>query len=134
MQRRGWTEGRMYRQSKDRQEEGNISTRVWDPERRYRRSYLRSRNRGADVENRCMDTEGAERRDERGDWNGHVHARAQSCLTLRPEDCSPPGSSVHGISQARVLAGGCHFLLQGIFQTQESNPGLLRRLTGRRIL
>ena len=29
---------------------------------------------------------------------------AQSCLTLRdPMDCSPPGSSVHGIFQARVL-------------------------------
>ena len=29
---------------------------------------------------------------------------AQSCLTLcNPMDCSPPGSSVHGISQARIL-------------------------------
>ena len=29
---------------------------------------------------------------------------AQSCLTLRdPMDCCPPGSSVHGIFQARVL-------------------------------
>ena len=29
---------------------------------------------------------------------------AQSCPTLRnPMDCSPPGSSVHGIFQARVL-------------------------------
>ena len=29
---------------------------------------------------------------------------AQSCLTLHdPMDCSPPGSSVHGIWQARVL-------------------------------
>ena len=29
---------------------------------------------------------------------------AQSCLTLRnPVDCSPPGSSVHGILQARIL-------------------------------
>ena len=29
---------------------------------------------------------------------------AQSCPTLRdPMDCSLPGSSVHGISQARVL-------------------------------
>ena len=29
---------------------------------------------------------------------------AQSCPTLRdPVDCSPPGSSVHGILQARVL-------------------------------
>ena len=30
---------------------------------------------------------------------------AQSCPTLRePMDCSPPGSSVHGILQARILA------------------------------
>ena len=29
---------------------------------------------------------------------------AQSCLTLRdPMDCSPPGSSVHGILEARIL-------------------------------
>ena len=28
----------------------------------------------------------------------------ESCLTLTdPIDCSPPGSSVHGISQARIL-------------------------------
>jgi len=32
---------------------------------------------------------------------------AQSCLTLHdPMDCSPPGSSVHGIFQARVLEWG----------------------------
>ena len=32
---------------------------------------------------------------------------AQSCPTLRdPMDCSPPGSSVHGILQARVLEWG----------------------------
>ena len=32
---------------------------------------------------------------------------AQSCLTLRdPMDCSPPGSPVHGIFQARVLEWG----------------------------
>ena len=32
---------------------------------------------------------------------------AQLCLTLRdPMDCSPPGSSVHGIFQARVLEWG----------------------------
>ena len=31
---------------------------------------------------------------------------AQSCPTLRnPMDCSPPGSSVHGIFQARVWSG-----------------------------
>ena len=32
---------------------------------------------------------------------------AQSCQTLSdPMDCSPPGSSVHGIFQARVLEWG----------------------------
>ena len=32
---------------------------------------------------------------------------AQSCPTLHdPMDCSPPGSSVHGIFQARVLKWG----------------------------
>ena len=32
---------------------------------------------------------------------------AQSCPTLSdPIDCSPPGSSVHGIFQARVLEWG----------------------------
>ena len=52
---------------------------------------------------------------------------AQSCLTLYdPMDCNPPGSSVHGIPQARILEWvaiplGC----QGIFQTQGSNQGLL---------
>ena len=31
-------------------------------------------------------------------------AVAQSCLTLcDPKDCSPPGSFVHGILQARIL-------------------------------
>ena len=33
-----------------------------------------------------------------------VHSIAQSCLTLQdPMDCSPPGSSVHRIFQARIL-------------------------------
>ena len=40
-------------------------------------------------------------------------------------DYSLPGSSVHGIFQARVTGAGCHFLLQGIFLTQGSNPHLL---------
>ena len=40
-------------------------------------------------------------------------------------DCSPPGSSVHGILQARITGEGCHALLQGIFPTQGSNLHLL---------
>ena len=45
----------------------------------------------------------------------------QSFPTLcDPIDCSPPGSSVHGILQARILEWVA--LLQGIFPTQGSNP------------
>ena len=34
----------------------------------------------------------------------HCVLAAQSCLTLcNPTDCSSPGSSVHGILQARIL-------------------------------
>ena len=43
-------------------------------------------------------------------------------------DYSPPGSSVHGISQARILEWVCNALLQGIFPTQGLNPRLLRLL------
>ena len=42
-----------------------------------------------------------------------------SCAT--PMNCSPPGSSALGVFQARILE---NFLLQGIFLTQGSNPGL----------
>ena len=42
-----------------------------------------------------------------------------------PRDCSPPGSSVHGISQARILGVGFHFLLQGIFPIRGASPHLL---------
>ena len=51
---------------------------------------------------------------------------AQSCLTLcDPMDCSPPGSSVQGDSPGKNTRVDCHFLLQGIFPTQGSNPCLL---------
>ena len=34
----------------------------------------------------------------------HAQSLSKSCLTLcGPMDCSPPGSSIHGISQARIL-------------------------------
>ena len=49
----------------------------------------------------------------------------QSCLTLcNPMDCSLPGSSINGDSPSKNTGVGCHFLLQGIFLTQELNPGL----------
>ena len=56
----------------------------------------------------------------------YVCVYVQSCPTAcGPMDCSPLGSSVLGILQARTLEWGCHALLQGIFPTQGPNPGLL---------
>ena len=53
-----------------------------------------------------------------------VHLVAQSCQTLwNPMEDSPPGSSVHGDSPGKNTRVGCHVLLQGIFPTQEANPG-----------
>ena len=57
---------------------------------------------------------------------------AQSCQTLSdPMDCSPPGSSVHGIFQARVLEWGAVafsvLVMQGsqmLFQPEAANLGL----------
>ena len=39
--------------------------------------------------------------------------------SLRPHDCSPPGSSVHGDSPTKNTGVGCHFLLQDL-----PNPGI----------
>ena len=41
-------------------------------------------------------------------------------------DCSLPGTSVHGDSPGKNTGVGCRALLQWIFPTQGSNPGLLR--------
>ena len=50
-----------------------------------------------------------------------VGSVSRLCPTLcDPMDCSPPGSSVHGISQTRT-----HVLLQGIFPTEGLNLCLL---------
>ena len=54
---------------------------------------------------------------------------AQSCVTLcDPMDCSPSGSIVHGILQARMLVWVGHALLQGIFLTQGLNSGPLHHM------
>ena len=49
---------------------------------------------------------------------------AQLCSTLcDPTDCSPPGSSVHGILQARILAWVAISFSKGILP----NPGIKPR-------
>ena len=60
---------------------------------------------------------------------------AQSCPTLSdPMDCSPPGSSVHGIFQARILEWGAKdnrlvtiFVISCNYKTVQSNPRTLFR-------
>ena len=60
-------------------------------------------------------------------WNW----KKSSCLFWSfcdPMDCSPPGSSVHGIPPDKNIGVGCHFLLWGIFSTQGSSLHLLHLL------
>ena len=55
----------------------------------------------------------------------------QLCLTVcDPMDCSLPGSSVHGILQARILEWVAIPFSRGIFPTQGLNLGLLHRQAG----
>ena len=72
-----------------------------------------------------------------------VHARthecvnmcisAQSCLTLcDPMDCSPAGSSAHGVFHTRILEWAAIPLLQGVFLTQGSHISCVSCI-GRRI-
>ena len=46
-------------------------------------------------------------------------------LVCTPWSVALPGSSVHGIVPGKNTGVGCHFLFQGIFLTQGSNPHLL---------
>ena len=56
-------------------------------------------------------------------WSGLVVQLCPAfCDTM---DCSPPDSYVHRLLQAKNIGVGCHFLLQEIFLTRGSNPGLL---------
>ena len=59
-----------------------------------------------------------------------VHACAQSCPTLcGPLDCSTPGSSVHGIFQAKVLEWVVVSFSRGSsWPRDQTNPRLLRLL------
>ena len=52
--------------------------------------------------------------------------RAQSYLTLcDPMDCSPPGCSIHGIVQTRILEPVAIFSSRGSSQPRDQSPRLL---------
>ena len=58
-----------------------------------------------------------------GEGEGEV---TQSCLTLcDPVDCSPPGSSVHGILQARILEWGAIAFSRGSSRPRDRTQVLL---------
>ena len=54
-----------------------------------------------------------------------VFSRYVVSNSCNPMDWSLLGSSVHEDSPGKNTGVGCHFLLQGIFPTEGSNPGLL---------
>ena len=58
-------------------------------------------------------------------WEKKVKVKvAQSCPTLSDlMGCSPPGSSVHGILQARILEWVAMPFARGTFPTQGMEPG-----------
>ena len=60
-------------------------------------------------------------------WMMALVVQLLSCVWLfcKIMDCSPPGFSAHGISQAKITGVGCYFLFQRTFLTQGSNPRLL---------
>ena len=118
-----------------------IDAYVWNLEKQYRWTYLQSRNRDIDIENKHMDTKGEGWEGWIGRWGlSYIYMSlsiyitlcyavlclvTQSCPTLcDPMDCSPPSSSVHAGLQARILEWlPCP--PPGIFPTEGSNPGLL---------
>ena len=78
----------------------NLKRKKW-----LKSTYLQSRNRDTGVE-----TENYGYKRGKGGVNWETRADIHtahvfpSCLTLHsPMDCSPPGSSVHGVFQARIL-------------------------------
>ena len=60
----------------------------------------------------------------KGEEVQEIVSRSVESDSLRPHDCSLPGSSVHGVLQARILEWVTVSFL-GIFPTQGSNLGLL---------
>ena len=58
-------------------------------------------------------------------WWKWKWSRSVVSNSLRPRGlCSPPGSSVHGILQARILEWVAISFSRGVFPSQGSNPGL----------
>ena len=116
---------------------------MWNLEKWYRCSYLHTRNRDTDVENKSMNTKG-EKQVVGGigklvlTYTHHWYVRAkslQSCPTPCDHvDCTPLGFSVLGGSLGKNTGVDCHALLQGIFLIQGWNLCFMQLLHHRGIL
>ena len=110
----GWWRGRGIKKCSNReqpvQRESRVSSQKW----------LGHLCHGKCLENKAGNTQFSS-------WKPCKVLVAQSCLTFCGSVVwSPPGSSVHGILQARTLEWvATYSLLQGFFLTQGWNPGLL---------
>ena len=58
-------------------------------------------------------------------YKGRVAAASVVSDSVRPHRWQPTKLCRHWDSPVKNTGVGCHFLLQGIFPTQGSNPGLL---------
>ena len=109
------------------------ATRVWREPDTETRPHGTSQRASAHVhcEHSRQQPTSVRSRGKRQECGLRLHLRvcvfvAQSCPTLcDPKDCSLPDSFAHGDSPGKNTGVGCHLLLQGIFPTQGSNPGLL---------
>ena len=85
---------------------------------KHRRDYSQTRKKGNGIRGRQLSQEA------RPDPCELEMLVTQSCLTVcDPMDCSPPGSSVHGILQARILEWVAISFSRGVFPTTELKPG-----------
>ena len=68
-------------------------------------------------------------------WNILWAMSIQSCPTLcNPMDCSPPGSSIHGVLQARILEWVTMFSSRGSSQPRDPTCFSYVSCTGRQVL
>ena len=59
------------------------------------------------------------------EWNEWVKLAQMYPTLCKSKDCSPPGSSIHGILQTRILEWVAISFSRGIFSTSGWNLGLL---------
>ena len=94
-----------WNKSKTEKQISYINTYMWNLEKWCRWSYLQSRNRDRQIENKCMFKKGEkEVWDEFGDWDWHIYIfrmRRQSSHSIRKPLYSP--RSIHATHEIQKL-------------------------------